>query len=54
MKPGYQNFQQVQYGDELAENENGPIYAPVNGMILMPKYQPLGDDGFFIVEPVED
>jgi succinylglutamate desuccinylase len=53
MNPGYKNFQQVKRGEELAKNEMGPIYAPLDGMILMPKYQPLGDDGFFIVEPLE-
>ena len=53
MKPGYQNFQQVTLGQELARNETGPVRSPVDGMILMPKYQAQGDDGFFIVAPEE-
>jgi succinylglutamate desuccinylase len=53
MNPGYHNFQQVKAGEELARNEQGSILSPVDGMILMPKYQSQGDDGFFIVEPIE-
>jgi succinylglutamate desuccinylase len=53
MKPGYKNFQPVRAGELLASNEFGAIPCPVNGLILMPKYQLLGDDGFFIVEVLE-
>jgi succinylglutamate desuccinylase len=53
MNPGYQNFQPVTKGEGLAKNDLGPVTAPVNGLILMPKYQSQGDDGFFIVEVVE-
>ncbi len=53
MQNGFRNFQPVQRGQILAHNESGPVTAPVDGLILMPKYQPQGDDGFFIVTPVE-
>jgi len=53
MNPGYQNFQQVTAGEEMAKNEKGSVTTPVDGMILMPKYQSQGEDGFFIVEPIE-
>jgi succinylglutamate desuccinylase len=53
MKPGYKNFQPVKAGEIVAHNEMGPVTSPLDGLILMPKYQVLGDDGFFIVEPVE-
>jgi succinylglutamate desuccinylase len=53
MRPGYKNFQNVKAGDVLATNENGEVTTPLDGLILMPKYQPLGNDGFFIVEIVE-
>ena len=53
MKPGYKNFQNITAGEEVAGNENGPIRSPVSGLILMPKYQSQGDDGFFIVEVLE-
>ena len=53
MNPGYQNFQSVKKGEELANNEKGTVTTPVSGLILMPKYQSKGEDGFFIVEVVE-
>ena len=53
MNPGYQNFQSVTLGEALARNEKGSVTTPVSGLILMPKYQSKGDDGFFIVEVVE-
>lgn len=53
MRPGFKNFQYVNTGDILAKNENGDVLSPFKGLILMPKYQPQGDDGFFIVEVVE-
>lgn len=53
MRPGYKNFQHVKTGDVLATNENGDVLSSVEGLILMPKYQSQGNDGFFIVEVVE-
>lgn len=53
MKDGYRNFQKVEEGEKLASNEKGDIQSPLKALMLMPKYQPLGDDGFFLIEPVE-
>lgn len=50
MRPGYINFQRIQKQEHLADDITGPIYAPMNGLILMPLYQAKGSDGFFIVE----
>ncbi len=50
MVPGYKNFQPVKKGQLLAYDSNGPIYAPTDGLILMPLYQPQGEDGFFIIK----
>ena len=50
MKPGYRNFQRITKGEELAMDKKGPIYAPKEGMIIMPLYQNSGNDGFFLVE----
>ena len=50
MNPGFQNFDQVEEGQVIAQNDGKPVASPVRGLILMPKYQPLGDDGFFIVK----
>ena len=54
MKEGFKNFDVVHYGDHLANNNNGPILSPYSGLMLMPKYQSQGDDGFFIVEEVKE
>lgn len=50
MRPGFRNFQYVHEGEELADDKDGPIKARCDGHILMPLYQKLGSDGFFIVE----
>ncbi len=52
MIPGYTNFKSILKGEHLATNESGNIYSPFDGLILMPKYQAQGEDGFFIIEPV--
>jgi succinylglutamate desuccinylase len=49
MRPGYQNFQPVTKGELLATDKNGDIVAPSTGYLLMPLYQDLGDEGFFII-----
>jgi succinylglutamate desuccinylase len=49
MLPGYHNFQRVERGEVLAKDRNGDIAAPEDGLILMPLYQPQGEDGFFII-----
>ncbi len=48
MEPGYVNFQHVTKGELLAHDTNGEVKAVESGMILMPLYQTLGSDGFFI------
>jgi len=50
MKPNYKNFQEIQKGEQLATDKDGPILSPFTGRILMPLYQKQGEDGFFIVE----
>lgn len=50
MKPGYVNFQPIHRGEHLADDRHGPIYAPMDGFILMPLYQAQGSDGFFVVQ----
>jgi succinylglutamate desuccinylase len=54
MHAGYVNFQPVHKGEQLAIAHNGPVFAPQEGLILMPLYQPKGTDGFFIVEVVKN
>ena len=48
MLPGFNNFDPIRKGQLLARNGQGDIRAVESGMILMPLYQKLGSDGFFI------
>ncbi|MCZ2101795.1 MAG: succinylglutamate desuccinylase/aspartoacylase family protein [Chitinophagales bacterium] len=48
MELGFKNFDTIYQGQLLATYENEEIYAPMSGYILMPLYQNLGHDGFFI------
>ncbi len=48
MRPGFENFQPIDRGQILAKDKNGEIKAGEKGLILMPLYQTLGEDGFFI------
>jgi succinylglutamate desuccinylase len=52
MRPGYRNFQPVIRGEILAQDRNGTIRSPEDGLILMPLYQPQGSDGFFLVKQI--
>jgi len=53
MKPGYLNFQKVKAGEVIAQDRNGPIQIPMDGLIFMPLYQRSGNDGFFVVEEID-
>jgi len=53
MKTGFENFQPVRRGDLLARDRNGEIAARETGLILLPLYQKLGDDGFFLGREVK-
>jgi len=48
MEPGFFNLQRIQEGELLARDRHGEIRAPETGVLLMPLYQSLGDDGFFL------
>jgi succinylglutamate desuccinylase len=52
MKPGFQNFDRVEKGDPLAEENGEIIEASVSGRIFMPLYQNKGHDGFLIINEV--
>lgn len=48
MELGFNNFQPVKRGEFLAQQKSGAVYANETGLILMPLYQKLGEDGFFL------
>lgn len=52
MLPGFKNFMPVKKNQPLAMNQFGEILSPFDGLLLMPRYQPLGNDGFFIVRTI--
>ncbi len=54
MNPGYKNFQKIKKGEILAKDNNGIVKSPYDGRILMPLYQKLGEDGFFIIKEISD
>ena len=51
-RPGFRNFQAVRAGDVIGDDRDGEVMAPKGGRILMPLYQELGEDGFFVVRDV--
>lgn len=53
MEPGFENFQPVRRGQVLARDRMGEITARETGLILLPLYQKLGDDGFFLGREVK-
>ena len=48
MVPGFENFSPVGEGEVVANDNTGPVRAIERGMLLLPSYQGLGDDGFFL------
>lgn len=52
MEDGYVNFRHVRTGDLLARGGMGDICSPRDGLLVMPNYQNVGDDGFFVGRPV--
>jgi predicted deacylase len=53
MEPGFRNFQPVRRGQVLARDRNGEVRASETGLILLPLYQSLGNDGFFLGREVK-
>ncbi len=53
MREGYTNFQKITKGEWLANDKNGKILAHDDCSILMPLYQAQGNDGFFLIKPLD-
>jgi succinylglutamate desuccinylase len=47
MEPGFSNIEPIEAGQLLARDRSGEIRAREKGILFMPLYQGLGDDGFF-------
>lgn len=52
MGEGFTNFQHIKAGQLLARDHAGEVHAAEGGRILLPLYQGLGSDGFFIARDV--
>ncbi len=50
--PGYRSFQPVEAGDIIGRQDGQPVATPISGLLLMPLYQPQGEDGFFVARRV--
>ncbi len=50
MLPGFQNFSKIQEGQVVARDNMGDILAVEDGIMLFPRYQSGGEDGFFLAE----
>lgn len=52
MEPGFLGFQEVERGTLLATDKGREIRASETARLLMPLYQSLGEDGFFLIRDV--
>ena len=48
MHAGYNNFDPIRRSQVIAQDVTGEVRSPESGLILMPLYQKLGEDGFFV------
>jgi len=52
MEPGWRNFMRVCRDQSLALQNGEIVQAPLDGYMLMPLYQGLGKEGYFLCRPV--
>jgi len=52
MQPGFVNFERVEKGRLLATDDRGEMRAPFDCHVMLPLYQELGDDGYFLARRV--
>ncbi len=52
MEPGFENFEAVKKGTQLAISDDRSIFADQDTTIFMPLYQPKGEDGFFEIRTI--
>jgi predicted deacylase len=52
MLPGFESFQKINSGTQLATNNSEPVFASYDGLLFMPLYQNQGSDGFFIIRKI--
>jgi succinylglutamate desuccinylase/aspartoacylase family protein len=52
MLPGFVNLTAVEAHQGVAADAHGPIHSPGAGLLLLPRYQAQGDDGFFLAREI--
>lgn len=52
MAPGFDNFSPVRKGQRLATDHDGPLVASQDGLLMLPRYQGQGNDGFFLATAI--
>lgn len=52
MQNGFKSFEPIEKGTLLATSNGKPIKSEKEGILFMPLYQDIGDDGFFIIRRV--
>ena len=52
MLEGFAGFDPIEAEQIIARDRRGPVRAPETGLLLMPRYQGQGEDGFFVVREV--
>lgn len=52
MVPGFAGFDRIARGQVVAQDRGGAVKAPEAGLMLMPRYQRQGEDGYFLARPV--
>lgn len=54
MLPGFASFDPVREGQLLGRDRRGDVVASREGLLLMPRYQGQGEDGFFLARELLD
>ena len=52
MRPGYANFHPVARGEAVASDHSGAVQTPEAGVMMLPRYQGQGEDGYFLARSV--
>jgi succinylglutamate desuccinylase len=52
MLPGFRSFMPVRKGQAVARDKSGDVRCPEDGLMLMPRYQGQGEDGYFLARAV--
>lgn len=49
----FESFDPIEAGQVVARDRSGLIRTPASGLMLMPRYQPQGEDGFFVARELD-